>query len=84
MIATGSGNIFGVCDMLGNVWEWCWNELKEESSRVKKDYRFRAKRLIKGGSWATEPELVTPTYSEYRLPEKRSVSVGLRLVRMAE
>lgn len=40
-------NDFGLFDMLGNVWEWCWDRLDPA--------RYGDYRVLKGGGWA-DPE----------------------------
>jgi len=63
-------NAFGLADMLGNVWQWtadCWNAdykgaPEDGSTRLTGNC---AKRVMRGGSWRSDPETVT---SSARLP----------------
>jgi len=67
-------NPIGVYDTVGNVWEWCQDEYGAayyaESpetdpvnlSETEWSVRRRGLRVMRGGSWATSPDLARPTY----------------------
>jgi len=79
-------NQFGLYDMLGNVWEWC------EDIHYIYAYRIHShnnpifikngpKRVLRGGGWNCEPELVRCACRIGLEPiEKGKFSVGFRLV----
>jgi len=75
-------------DGIGQAWEWTSTEFGgypgfrahpyPEYSEVFFD---RGHRVLRGGSWATAPEIATPTFRNWDLPERRQIFSGLRLVR---
>jgi iron(II)-dependent oxidoreductase len=76
-------NYFGLCDMAGNVWEWC-------SDWYEKDYYGHAPernplgpetglyRLLRGGSWADEAKYLTCANRSWARPAERSPNIGFR------
>lgn len=82
-------NMFGVYDMLGNLWEWvedCHNPGYETASG---DGRPRTcgecgRRIIRGASWSTKPSGVRFGNRARAATNHRSVNVGIRVARDLE
>jgi formylglycine-generating enzyme len=70
-----SPNAFGLHDLLGNVWEWCWDYLDPA--------RYRDYRLLKGGAWANTAEHVRVGVRRGGAPEAAVEDAGLRFARGA-
>jgi len=80
-------NLFGLHDMQGNVLEWtqeCW---KPSYSGAPADgsanfpNRENCRKVLRGGSWQTNPEFVRSAQRIKFPPEARFDDLGLRVVR---
>jgi formylglycine-generating enzyme required for sulfatase activity len=82
----GIANAFGLCDMHGNVWEWCldhWHDTYEGSptdgsawlSEIEK-----SPRLIRGGSWREPPANCRSANREEFDPDDSDRNIGFRIV----
>ena len=80
---------FGVQDMVGNVWEWCWDRyapdyfqhLTEPNPRAPAQGYYR---VLRGGSWVSTPEFVRGFVRDRLDPYARGIHFGFRCVRSAE
>jgi formylglycine-generating enzyme required for sulfatase activity len=77
-------NPWGICDMHGNVFEWCWDWF---DGSVRKNNRFLpppsgTKRVIRGGSWRWLEDWISSRFRHSFSPCKRYFeSVGFRVAR---
>ena len=78
-------NAFGLCDMHGNVYEWCqdhWHENYEgaptDGSAWLTDEK-ESSRLLRGGSWNGIPRFCRSAYRDSNSPDNRSDLVGFRV-----
>ncbi|HEY9625096.1 MAG TPA: formylglycine-generating enzyme family protein [Crinalium sp.] len=81
----GIANAFGLCDMHGNISEWCqdhWHNnyegaLADGSAWLADDEN--ARRILRGGSWFTYPRNCRSAFRNYSPPDLRRNDIGFRV-----
>jgi len=78
----------GALDLIGNLWEWTASEFDgypgfkphpyPEYSQV---FFRNGYRVLRGGSWATDGRVASPTFRNWDLPLRRQIFSGVRLAR---
>lgn len=72
-VGTGSEELNGTFDMMGNVREWI------ESPAVAGDYQPNANRLIRGGSYFDDPSRLVSSYAQPYTPVHETGQFGFRI-----
>jgi formylglycine-generating enzyme required for sulfatase activity len=89
----GVANEFGLCDMHGNVWEWCeddWHSNYEGAPTdgsawidLKGEESNKTSHPLRGGSWFLNPQLARSAYRDYYVLVARDNSIGFRVISFA-
>jgi iron(II)-dependent oxidoreductase len=74
----------------GQVWEWTSSDFEPYPGFVAFPYEEysavhfgRGMKVLRGGSWATQPAVARATFRNWDLPERRHIFAGIRLARDA-
>ncbi len=73
---------------VGRVWEWTASHFGGYPGFVAHPYREYSEvffgehyRVLRGGSWASDPRVASVTFRNWDLPQRRQIFAGLRLAR---
>lgn len=87
----GVTNDFGLCDMHGNVWEWCLDHYHESyegaptngSAWIDSDAEENQSRILRGGSWDYAPRDCRSAFRGNSDPRVSNSGIGFRVVSVA-
>jgi formylglycine-generating enzyme required for sulfatase activity len=85
-VGTKLPNGFGLYDMLGNVWEWCWDWYGSDGTSAGTDPTGPGAgtyRVARGGGWNNSAGDVRAAYRFANTPSARDIPFGFRVVRGA-
>jgi uncharacterized repeat protein (TIGR02543 family) len=83
-VGSYASNAWGLYDMHGNVWEWCWDWIDNYDNEVRTDPTgpvSGSSRVRRGGSMGIPGEYLRSAMREYEVPNYRNNGTGFRLVR---
>jgi formylglycine-generating enzyme len=73
-VGTKAPNPWGLSDMIGNVWEWCWDVFDPDV--------YGPYRVFRGGGWQDHPRACRASCRRKSHPTLRIDDLGFRLARL--
>jgi formylglycine-generating enzyme required for sulfatase activity len=83
-VGSFAANSWGLHDMHGNVWEWCWDWYGDYASGNQTDPMGASSgsdRVFRGGSWSHNGQYLRSAYRYHNTPSSRGIGIGFRLLR---
>ena len=83
-VGSKKANSWGLYDMHGGVWEWCWDAWQDplpSRAQINPEHLSGSLRVVRGGSWGFYAGLTRAGCRRGITPSSRWGSGGLRLVR---
>ncbi|MDR0597971.1 MAG: formylglycine-generating enzyme family protein [Treponema sp.] len=77
-------NNWGLYDMHGNVYEWCWDQYKPYDDSPSLDGFLSSPGIIRGGSWTSEARFLRSANRAFLDHTAKTDYVGFRVVRSAQ
>ncbi|MDR3342028.1 MAG: SUMF1/EgtB/PvdO family nonheme iron enzyme [Treponema sp.] len=83
-VGSFAANVWGLYDMHGNVWEWCWDWYGNYGSGSQTDPMGASSgsgRVLRGGSWPNDGQYLRSACRGYNTASNRYHNLGFRLLR---
>jgi formylglycine-generating enzyme required for sulfatase activity len=74
-------NAWGLYDMHGNLYEWCWDQYKTDSNAADLNGSINADAVIRGGSWYSEARFLRSANRAHATHTTLNSYIGFRVVR---
>ena len=83
-VGSFAANPWGLYDMHGNVWEWCWDDPAGSHPNGASEISARTTRVIRGGAWSSSGISLLTVYRSSFQPHWSNNYIGFRLARNAD